>query len=1291
MPATTLQAVAPLISDVPDQVVAQGAGTGTLYLVVGDTETTFTSLALTATASDPTLLPTLTLGGTNAQRTIAVTAADGLTGTATVTLTVTDGEALTAGSSFNVTVTAPNTRPTLTALQGYQIVDPGQAPASVSFAVGDAETAAGLLSLSATSSNTTLVPNANIALAGSGASRTVQVTPAAGQKGSAVIKLRVTDALGAFALGEFVFSVFDAASANNGFKQPRGIYVLDSGAGATINGVPMRDGNVRDKPFVDGYVLRTEWATLEPADGVFDFTIIDNIFTKLPAGQKLSLMLASGVLPAWLNTVPGVVTYTAGSPGVTRPLPWDPVAQERYRLLLVALGDHVVDGVPLRDHPRLAALDPWIPGLKSGIRDPDEIRIRDLPGYSRTNMETGVLRHLANATDNFPSVPVLIGFWAYTDYDHSTEAWEDLRQAILAQHDGVARPRVGFWMENLAANRAAADADPWAGLPSHTFTAALYNSQDQTFIGYQVLGSWSRPFNSAHVDNNLNGSPEDGMDYGFNDYQCRYYEHYQADIDFAGCAAEFQRWHDFLNALPGPPLPLTFGSSQGGLTLTAANGATISITLSATGGAAPYTWSIAGGALPAGITLGDGGVLGGSSTQNGPHTFRARATDATGGSATQEFALTVAGPIPSVTALAALHQHGQTFLTWNEVADTGAAYRVYRSASPITGTAQLISANLIGTAGADSSFDARLSAIRGTNYFYRITAAGPDLTSTQGLFVHTPVADGAAYYAVTAVIGGVEQLALAAGQSATAAVNETVAMPEPVFQRSFTIGSRTVETYVHWVSAAATPFYPAMGNQNSVAHHLGLVRRGAAATHSLLIRPHARGGSFLSALTGTNDPGEWVLTLDDSMPNSIQNTFWHGYHEGFDITTGLPQPTSGAVHDYTTRRAKWEIEWALRTLPLDSNRVYMTGHSMGGIGSHFLSLMMPGKIAAIWTTSAKYDFSFLNDPNPSNIWNDGAGERATSGDILWGTVATALPSSEGIPVYDRLNAGDLAALFRGEDQPVMIAFHGKNDNVVGWAEKLGFYAAMNANRHGGMFFFDSGVHNRSGGEWLPQQSVNVLNRYRLDQSYPAFSNSSANGNPGNGSAASGDTFGTLNGNLDWDTASIIDTAAQWQIRLLTVALSSTAGAIAAPASVIVDVTPRRLQSFDHAPGRAARYEVRDAGNALLKQGLVVADADGLFTVPAVPVAPAGATLTLTDVSQDAPTIASDASGILLTWPATIGVRYQIEWSPDLAQWFPIGTPTLASSTVMTWTDDGSQTGTAPGTDPRRFYKLRLSE
>ena len=206
----------PLISDVADQVIAQNTFTATNYFTVGDTETAFNNLVVTASSGNATLVPNtpanLILGGTNSQHTIKVAPAANQTGSALITLTVTDGGALTASSTFTVTVTAPNTPPTLTGLTNYQIISPGQTAAAVAFTVGDAETAAGALMVVASSSNTNLVPNANLALGGSGASRTVQATSVAGKTGAAVIKLRVTDALGMSAQGEFIFSVFDPAA-----------------------------------------------------------------------------------------------------------------------------------------------------------------------------------------------------------------------------------------------------------------------------------------------------------------------------------------------------------------------------------------------------------------------------------------------------------------------------------------------------------------------------------------------------------------------------------------------------------------------------------------------------------------------------------------------------------------------------------------------------------------------------------------------------------------------------------------------------------------------------------------------------------------------------------------------------------------------------------------------------------------------------------------------------------------------------------------------------------------------
>ena len=53
--------------------------------------------------------------------------------------------------------------------------------------MGDAETAPGSLTLSGATTNATLVPVGNIVFGGTGAARTVTVTPAANQNGSATI------------------------------------------------------------------------------------------------------------------------------------------------------------------------------------------------------------------------------------------------------------------------------------------------------------------------------------------------------------------------------------------------------------------------------------------------------------------------------------------------------------------------------------------------------------------------------------------------------------------------------------------------------------------------------------------------------------------------------------------------------------------------------------------------------------------------------------------------------------------------------------------------------------------------------------------------------------------------------------------------------------------------------------------------------------------------------------------------------------------------------------------------
>jgi hypothetical protein len=74
-----------------------------------------------------------------------------------------------------------------------QSVDASAPVGPISFNVSDQETAAASLTVSASSSNPTLLPNANISLGGSGVVRTVTLNPVSGQTGSAQVTIIVTD------------------------------------------------------------------------------------------------------------------------------------------------------------------------------------------------------------------------------------------------------------------------------------------------------------------------------------------------------------------------------------------------------------------------------------------------------------------------------------------------------------------------------------------------------------------------------------------------------------------------------------------------------------------------------------------------------------------------------------------------------------------------------------------------------------------------------------------------------------------------------------------------------------------------------------------------------------------------------------------------------------------------------------------------------------------------------------------------------------------------------------------
>src|SRR5436189_3185865 len=144
--------------------------------MVNDVETPASSLVVTASSSNPTLVPdtNILLGGNGTNRALVITPATNQFGVSTITLSVSDGQANTT-TFVTLTVNPVNDLPTIAAIADQTTAE-DTPTAPIALTVADLETSAASLSLTASSSNPALI--SNFTFGGSGANRTLVITPA---------------------------------------------------------------------------------------------------------------------------------------------------------------------------------------------------------------------------------------------------------------------------------------------------------------------------------------------------------------------------------------------------------------------------------------------------------------------------------------------------------------------------------------------------------------------------------------------------------------------------------------------------------------------------------------------------------------------------------------------------------------------------------------------------------------------------------------------------------------------------------------------------------------------------------------------------------------------------------------------------------------------------------------------------------------------------------------------------------------------------------------------------------
>lgn len=563
-----------------------------------------------------------------------------------------------------------------------------------------------------------------------------------------------------------------------------------------------------------------------------------------------------------------------------------------------------------------------------------------------------------------------------------------------------------------------------------------------------------------------------------------------------------------------------------------------------------------------------------------------------------------------VANLSVFQREGQSFLTWDEVYPVINStsitlgeykekmenfpkeinYRIYRDTSPIVSLEGLSpikeisssscwNSRYYGQGNDEKSKDKKIER-------FIITQGDNPLPPGTGLFVHTPKEDVNAYYAVTAVIDGIEAKALTTKNS-SAAVAETNGQGVPVLQKVEKVNhpehfqyiyNSTINYYVRWEAP------PNCNINGQPYNYIVAVPPNVTNPAPVGLHLHCWGGNMKGGYGWWSDAEDGALLVAS---NQYPYDWWTGYHEKL-FTNEKPstqaQWEDGIVRPYSQTRMNSFIDWmdSSTSYNIDRKRTFVAGTSMGGSGSIMMAIRHPDKYA--WTRS------WVGVHDPSNSPN-----FTKSYASVYGPLDYNVKFEDGSKVWDYFN--DIWHLKNHREVSVgFISFsNGKNDSAIGWEQAVDFVNTLQETKQPHLFIWGQAGHGersvmpKNGSERVMPIDI------RIDQTLPAFTNCSLDDNPGNGDPAIGDQKGQINRYLYWDTDTIIDTPSNWQM---------TFGLIDNDKSdtCTVDVTPRRCQQFTPPKGSTISWTLNDAtSGSTITNGTTVVDEYGLITIKGITV------------------------------------------------------------------------------------------
>ena len=581
--------------------------------------------------------------------------------------------------------------------------------------------------------------------------------------------------------------------------------------------------------------------------------------------------------------------------------------------------------------------------------------------------------------------------------------------------------------------------------------------------------------------------------------------------------------------------------------------------------------------------------------------------------------------LPVVTGLRAIHRGGQTILTFAEPdppitaedvtieqlravrkklasAAREVTYRVYRSAEPINAktVARAVLADQVPPL---TCWNAEYYGIYPKKdkpaVRYAVAAGQGPVPPGTGIYAHNPAKAGKAYYAVTVAVHGAEDLDTLAAGNTTGPIAETVGPGELVLQRTHRPKSfmyhknPTLHYYVRWEAP------PRCNVPSRPYDYLVAVPEKVTWPAPVNIAFHCWGGSLNGGYGWwySGRPSPYLLISTNQIPYD----WWTGYHEA----KGTWKPWSaGVVRSYSQKRYDAFFDWVCGNYRVDRTRVACAGNSMGGAGAPVYGTHRPERVA--WVSSWVGVHTPARTPHFLGSY-----------ELCYGRLGWKLPHEAGQTAFEHF---DDAAWVRDHPQvslPLICFGNGKDDGGIGWPQALAYFRALQNARQPHVFHWALGGHGVRAILPGPGSSGSTLAMdVRTDQSLPAFTRCSLDGDPGTARKLAapkqiksrdghvrkdpydGDSAGVANRWLYWRTKDIVDEADAWE---MTVALMKQAPAT----SCTVSVTPRRCGRFKPEKGRTFSWTNRDADGKIIQSGKATADEWHLVTLEKVTVSQGG--------------------------------------------------------------------------------------